>query len=47
MNGFNINFKGIAIGNSGSDLVSMLNFSTFMYQVSLFDKEQTEIEKKY
>lgn len=42
-----INLKGVAIGNGLIDPESMIDYSSFLYKISLFDEDQAEIGKKY
>lgn len=46
-NDSNVRLKGVAIGNGCTDPVSMADYSTYLYQISLLDKRQVEVAKKY
>ena len=42
-----INFKGVAIGNGFIDPESMMDHSSYFYEIGLFDKKQEKIGKLY
>ena len=42
-----INLKGVAIGNGLIDPESMIDYSSFLYEISLFNEDQARIGKKY